>query len=135
MSDCEQIAHDIWATVTKKYNFSQKKFEQIARFFQQIAYLFCCSRKGAICSKNLTKIVFFGTFLNIFCKLKKPSDLLIPSLLMSNVSKSLRSLTKTERCEQIAQVDHQIWANERIARFFEQIAHYSLIFCHKRVNS
>ena len=52
---------------------------------------------------------------------------------MSDVSKSLRSLTKNERCERIAQVAHQKWGtmsqllrslakNERIARFFEQIA-------------
>ena len=60
---------------------------------------------------------------------------------MSDVSKSLRSLTKNELpwairsgrsdemsdCEQIAQVAHQKWANEWIAHFFEQIAH-SIIF-------
>ena len=37
----------------------------------------------------------------------KTSDLLIPSFLMSNASESLRSLTKNEQCEQIAQVAHQ----------------------------
>ena len=79
------------------------------------------------------------------------SDLLIPSFLVSDVNESLRSLTKSERCEQmaqvahqknewpwaicsgrseemsnheqIAQVAHQKWVNELIARFFEQIAH------------
>ena len=35
------------------------------------------------------------------------SDLLIPSFLMSDVSESLRSLTKNERVERIAQVAHQ----------------------------
>ena len=35
------------------------------------------------------------------------SDSLIPSFLMSNVSELLRSLTKNERCERIAQVAHQ----------------------------
>ena len=35
--------------------------------------------------------------------------------------------------EQIAQVAHQKWANERIARFFERIAH-SLIFSQKKSN-
>ena len=35
------------------------------------------------------------------------SDSLIPYFLMSNVSKSLRSLIKNERCEQIAQAAHQ----------------------------
>ena len=39
------------------------------------------------------------------------SDSLIPSFLMSDVSESLRLLTKNERCEQIAQVAHQKWAN------------------------
>ena len=37
------------------------------------------------------------------------SDSLIPSFLMSNVSESLRSLTKNEQCERIAQVTHQKW--------------------------
>ena len=38
------------------------------------------------------------------------SVLLIPSFLVSNMSESLRSLTKNERCEQIAQIAHQKWA-------------------------
>ena len=38
------------------------------------------------------------------------SDSLIPSFLMSDVSESLRLLTKNERCERIAQVAHQKWA-------------------------
>ena len=46
------------------------------------------------------------------------SDLLIPSFLMSDVSESLRSLTKNKRCEPIAQVAHQKGANEQIALFF-----------------
>ena len=37
-------------------------------------------------------------------------DLLIPSFLVSDVSESLRSLTKNVRCERIAQVAHQKWA-------------------------
>ena len=39
------------------------------------------------------------------------SELLISSFLVSNVSESLRLLTKNERCEQIAQVAHQKWVN------------------------
>ena len=77
------------------------------------------------------------------------SNLLIPSFLVSNVSESLRSLTKNEWCDRIAQVAHQKratmsdslrlltknerpWVNhsgrspkmsdEQIARFFEWIA-------------
>ena len=56
---------------------------------------------------------------------------------MSDVSEFLRTLTKNEQpwaiCsgrsqkmsdhEQIAQVAHQKWGNEQIARFYEQIAH------------
>ena len=91
----------------------------------------------------------------------KTSDSLIPSFIMSHVSKSLRSLTKNERCEQIdqvahqkwekwatmsnsrklltnneriAQVAHQKWANERITPFFEWITHL-LIFSQKKSNS
>ena len=48
------------------------------------------------------------------------SESLISSFLVSDVSESLRSLTKNERCEQIAQVAHQKWANERIACFFSK---------------
>ena len=35
------------------------------------------------------------------------SDSLIPSFLVGDVSESLRSLTKNERCERITQVAHQ----------------------------
>ena len=89
------------------------------------------------------------------------SDSLIPSFLVSDVRESLRSLTKNERCEWIPQVVHQKWAtisdslrslnkmseheriaqvahqkraNERIANFFERIAH-SLIFGQKTSDS
>ena len=67
---------------------------------------------------------------------------------MSDVSQSLRSLTKNERPwairsgrseemsdrEQIAQVAHQKWANEWIAHFFQQITHL-LIFGQKMSDS
>ena len=48
------------------------------------------------------------------------SDSLIPSFLVGDVSESLRSLTKNERCEQIAQVAHQKWANERFTQVANQ---------------
>ena len=48
------------------------------------------------------------------------SDLPIPSFMVSNVSELLRSLTKNDRCEQIAQVAHQKWANERNALFLSK---------------
>ena len=64
----------------------------------------------------------------------KMSESLIPSFLMSDVSESLRSLTKNERpwaiCtghseemsdhERITQVAHQNWANEQIACFLSE---------------
>ena len=72
------------------------------------------------------------------------SKSLIPSFLVSDVSESLRSLTKNERPwairsgrseemsdhEQITQVAHQKWAKEWIAHFFKRIAN-SLIFGQK----
>ena len=61
------------------------------------------------------------------------ANLLFP-LLVSNVSESLRSLTKNERCERITQVAHQKKANEWFAHFFEQIAHL-LIFGQKTSDS
>ena len=86
------------------------------------------------------------------------SESLILSFLVSDVSKSLRLLTKNVRCEQIAQVAHQKWAirsgrleemsdceritqvahqkwaNEWISHFFEWIAHL-LIFGQKTSDS
>ena len=67
---------------------------------------------------------------------------------MSDVSESLRSLTKNERLwaigsgrseemidrERITQVAHQKWVNEWMAHFFERIAH-SLIFGQKMIDS
>ena len=44
----------------------------------------------------------------------------------------LRSLTKNERCERIAQVACQKWGDEQIDRFLERITN-SLIFSQKRV--
>ena len=99
----------------------------------------------AICSKlfgckNLKSYFLVCFFMYRFKNKKKFSSLIIPSFLVSDVSESLRLLTKNEP---FAQVVHQKWAtisqwfrsltkNERIARFFEQIAH-SLIFLQKQV--
>ena len=59
------------------------------------------------------------------------SESLISSFLVSDVSESLRSLTKNERCEQISQVAHQkratmsdslrsLRGDERIAQVAQQ---------------
>ena len=61
--------------------------------------------KKMLAKKNLKSylLVCFISFFYIYY-------LLIPSFLMSDVSESLRSLTKYERCEWIAQFAHQKWA-------------------------
>ena len=71
--------------------------EQITCFFEQITH--SLTKKRAIGSKNLNKIVFLRTFLvNYF---KKTSYSLNPSFLKIDVSESLRSLMTKER----------LWAN------------------------
>ena len=68
-------------------------------------------KKSMIPSKNLNKIVFFGTFfVRYFVRLKNRAS---PSFLMSNVSESRWALTTNERFEQMAQVAHQKWATKR----------------------
>ena len=58
------------------------------------------------------------------------SDSLIPSFLVSDVSESLRSLTKNERCERIAQVPHQKWALPKNERMSELLVFLSeLLIC------
>ena len=124
-------------------------------FSEQIAHLLFSSQKNKqFAQKTLTKVIFFVRFFSTI-------DLLIPSFLMRDGCESLRLLTKIEQFEKIAQVAHQKWAiksvllrsltknerpwvicsgrspkwaNERISRFFEQIAH-SLIFFSKTSNS
>ena len=84
---------------------------------------------------------YYNFYISFFIKKKRFAH---SSFLLSDVSESLRSLTKNERpwaicsgCspkmsdhERIAHVAHQKWANKQIASFFEQIAH-SLIFLQK----
>ena len=55
------------------------------------------------------KYYFLVCFIYVFL-FKKMSDLLTPSFLVSDVSESLRLLTKNEQCERITQVAHQKWA-------------------------
>ena len=108
-------------------------------FSEQIAHsLFCSQKTSDLLSKIWLKLYILIPFL------KKTSNLLIPSFLMSNVSKSLRLLTKNEWCERIAQVDHQKWVtmSELLTKmikwvnrsFLEQIAHL-LIILQKTSNS
>ena len=66
----------------------------------------------------------------VFCTLKK-EPFAHSLFLMSHVSGLLRSLTKKERCEWIAQVAHQKWANEYRSFFWanHSFAHF---FCKKQ---
>ena len=106
------------------------------------------------CWLNKSKILFFG----MFCIVIKKKFFLFwwamwvnrsgRSLKMSDVSETLRLLTKNERlwvicsgcseemsnCERIAQVALQKWANEQITPFFERMAH-SLFFGQKTSDS
>ena len=99
MSDHEwfaQVAHDKWAN------------EQIAPFSERIAHSLTKNEQFA-----QTKIVSFFV---------KRSDSLIPSFWMSDVSKSLRLLTKKmSDHEWFAQVAYQKWANKQIARFLSKL--------------
>ena len=97
-----ELVNDSFFWAIRSFALLLIKNEQFAQFF---------------CLKSY----FLVHFLYVFCKFKKTRDSLIPSFLMSDVSKSLSSLTKNERCEQIAQVAHQKWANEWITRFLSEL--------------
>ena len=107
MSKCErfaQIAQDKWATVSESLR-SLIENEQLWAICsgcswwisKSLAYMSeslirpFAHKKWAIRSKKFDW--------NSKKKKKKNCDLLIPSFLMSNVSESLRSLTKNEQCE------------------------------------
>ena len=121
MSDCEQfaqIAQDKWATVSKLFRSLMLKEQpwvnrsgrswQINDHeqFAQVAHDKWANEQFA--PKIWLKLYFWYAF----CMFKKnPSNSLIPSFFMSDLSKSLRSLTNNEQFEQIAQVAHQKWVN------------------------
>ena len=122
MSDCEwiaQVPHVKKATVSDALR-SLMINEQMSEALVFLSESLICSfahKKRAIWSKNLPKIVFLERFLKFFYK---TSDLLIPSghlPKMSDVSESLRSITKNEQMSE--------WSNRS---FFERIAN-SLIIC------
>ena len=96
-----QVAQDKWATVRDSLRsiiINEQMSDALKNFWL-----------------NKSKILFFSMLCIGFLN-KKMSDLLIPSFLVSDVSESLRSLTKNERCEQIAQVAHQKWATIKFAQ-------------------
>ena len=89
----------LWANCSGR-SCQKSDFERIA----QVTHDKSANERFA--QKNLTKMIksyFFVCFLYVK---KKLSESLIPSFLMSYLSKWLRSLTKNEGCEQIAHVAH-----------------------------
>ena len=138
MSNCEwftQITQDKWATVsyslrsliTKEQpcaivHIAHDKWahERIACFLANRSFALLLTKNEQFAQKNWQKLYFLHIFCTFF-SFKKTSDSLIPSFLMIDLSKLLRSLTKNKRCERIAQVAHQKWANSLV---FEQIARF-----------
>ena len=128
----------LWA-ICSDHSRKMSDYERIPQVEQMSNSLKKC------CLKNL-KSYFLVCFIKVFF-FKKWSICSFPRFLVSNVSKSLRSLIKNELCERITLVPHQKWAmwgdrsgrspkwaNERIAFFKEQIARL-FIFSHKKGNS
>ena len=139
MSDCEwfaQIAQEKWATVSELLRLLMSKERPWANRsgcswqksdcerFAQVAHDKYVNERFA--QKNLIKIVSLVCFLYV-----KKEPFAYSLFLMSHVSGLLRSLTKKERCEWIAQVAHQKWANEYRSFFWanHSFAHF---FCKKQ---
>ena len=114
MSDCEwfaQNAQDKWATVSNAH-VAQDKWATVSkplRFLRLSHDKWANERFAQKIWLKKSNILFFSMFYNGFL-FKKLAIRLIPSFLVSNVSVSLRSLTKNEQCERFAQVAQQKWA-------------------------
>ena len=100
MSDCEQSLRLLKTNERSWANRSGRSRQMSDREqFAQVAQSKWANERFAqkMLAKK-SKILFFSI------------KLLIPSFLVSNVSELLRSPTKNEQCEWIAQVAHQNWA-------------------------
>ena len=75
---------------------------------------------------KLTSIVFFGTFLYVFCKLKKNQA--IPYFIMSNVSESRRSLVFFGRIAHLFIICYQFWILNKFSKIFWKINKWFLNF-------
>ena len=105
MSDCEQSLRSLMSKERPWANRSGRSWQiSDCEWFAQVAHDKWANEWFA------QKIWLKSYFWYIFVRLKKKKCLLNPSFLMSDVSEMLRSLTKNEGCEQIAQVAHQKWA-------------------------
>ena len=102
-SNCEwiaQVAHDKRATVSDLLRVLMRK-EQMSQslfFIANCSFALSLTKNEQFAKKNVTKILFFGTFfVCFFASFFLRSNLLIPSFLMSDVSELLRSLTKMSK--------------------------------------
>ena len=120
-----QVAHDKRATVSKLLRslmtkeqpwvilsggswYIKEQMSELLIFLRQSHIHSFAHKNERFAEKIWFKSYFLVRFLYVFCKFfKNTSDSLILSFLMSDVSELLRSLTKNEWCEQIAQVAHQ----------------------------
>ena len=135
MSDCEQIAqvtHVKTETMSDSLRLlmineraARDKWASCSVFFGLLLFR---SQKRVICQKILKLksyfLVHFYSFFVSFLKNRAIRSFLL-FYVMSDVSQSLRSLTKNERYEWIAQVAHQKWANEQI----DYVAHQKWANC------
>ena len=100
MSGCKPIAQSKWASVTESLRLLKTNEWPWAIHSGHSEEMSDSLKK---CWLKKSKILFFSMF---YLK----NDRIAHSLFFSeHVSESLRSLTKNERCERIAQVAHQKW--------------------------
>ena len=92
------IAHSLIAHLVRSFMIKERMSKSLICSFAH--------KKWAICSTNLTKIVFFVRFLYVFLYIFLKSKQFAHSLFI------------IERCERIAQVAHKKGANEQIAFFW-----------------
>ena len=105
-----QIAQDKWETVSDSLR-SLMINERIARFFEQNAHsLFRSQKTIDLLNYFFVWLKSYFFVLYVFVSFFFVNELFAHSLFIN------------EQCERIAQVVHQKWVNEQIARFFEQIA-------------
>ena len=129
MSNCEQIAQVAHWKMRRSLMINEW-MSKLLVFSEQIAHSLFHSfahKKRAIRSKNLNKIEEqFAHSLFFYWAMWANRSGCSPKI--SDVSQSLRSLTKIS---DVSESLRSLTKNERIARFFEQIAH-KLIFCKKQ---
>ena len=104
-------------------------------FWANHSFSLSLTKNERFAQKSLKKLYFLYNFYSFFKCLKRAKVSLIPSEgsewiaqvvqdKWATVSDSLRLLRRNVRCEQIAQVAHQKWVNERITHLRTFLAKY-----------